>query len=627
MKETLKQLNLDVLYCIDVETYYDSDYSLRKMPTTEYICDPRFELQTVSVQEHRWKKPRVFTATEFKRWAAAVNWSRAGMVGHHCQFDALIVSRYCGVKPAFYFDTLSMARPVMPIHIGGSLKALTEAFGREGKKRGQALVNVMGRRLKDFTKDELKQLKLYNGDDVEDTLFVFNQLLPHTPINELKLIDRTVRMYAVPRLLLDKPLLIKLGEDEVKRKAELVDSIGADKKQLMSNDQFAELLRAQGVDPPMKTSPTTGKAAYAFAKQDLDFKALLDHEDPVVAALVEARLGVKSTIAETRAIRLANRADFGPAAVYLNYAGAKTLRWSGGDSVNFQNMGRGSPLRTALQAPPGHDLIIADLAQIEARINAWFNGQQNIVDAFANGQDVYALAASGVYGRPINKDKDPLERFVGKVMVLALGYQAGGPRFAQMLRIGQFGPPVAVSDQQAADLVKAWRAANPFIVAGWKRANNNMRSAFMGQQRIDDKVISYIGYGEKGVITMPNGTYIRYDKLQFDDEGVTYAAKYRRLKDGSKKEQRTRLYGGIVVENYTQGLARVVIGDHIVQATDEFKNAQLVMTTHDEIVLCVPQRSTRKVMEGVRRIMSTPPSWAPDLPLAVDIHHSKRYDK
>jgi DNA polymerase bacteriophage-type len=626
MKDIMKRLGLDNVFCIDVETYYDDDYSLRKMATTEYICDPRFELQTVAVRELRWKKPRVFTAKEFIAWARTINWKRAGILAHHAQFDGLILSRHCNVIPAFYFDTLSMARPVMPVHVGGSLKALTEAFGRPGKKYGAALVNVKGRRMADFTKAELKDLKQYNGDDVDDTIFVFDNLLPHTPFDELRLIDMTVKMYAQPRLLLDKPMLLALEKSEIEHKQALLAKLGADKSELMSNDKFAVMLEAAGVTPPMKLSAKTGQLTYAMSKQDAEFKALLDHDDEIVRTLVEARFGVKSTSVETRAARFAARADFGPASVYLNYAGAKTLRWSGGDKANYQNMKRGSNLRKAIYAPPGHQLMIADLAQIEARMNAWFNHQDDIVNAFATGVDVYKLTASKIYNKPIDQIT-PEERFLGKCCVLALGYGAGWARFAQMLRLGALGPPIDITDQLARDIVSAWRSANAFIAAGWRRAGNNAKSAFLGQQSIQDGPITFIGKGETGLITAPNGTYIRYDKIKADEDGITYANRFRRLKDGSISEQRQRLYSGLYVENICQFLSRNVVAEHALEIADEVKNAQLVLTSHDELVFCVPNRSAAKALRVAKAVMTTPPSWAPDLPLGVDAHVSPIYDK
>jgi hypothetical protein len=625
VKQLLKQFGLTAIYGLDFESVWGDDFTLKKLATTEYICDERFGVHCVSVQKLGWAKPKVMDAKQFAAWVKTVDWSKAGVLAHHCQFDALIASRHFGVRPAMYFDTLSMARLVMPVHVGGSLSAVCGAFGRASKTKAGALLNTKNKTV--LTKDEYKALAAYAGDDIEDCWFIFEKLLPYVPEAELKLISLTVKMYAQPSLLLDKQMLLDLEQSELDRKAALLASLDADRDALMSNDKFAELLRAAGVEPPTKVSKTTGQPTYAFSKQDLEFKALLDHEDETVATLVEARLGVKSTIVETRAARMAKRADYGPCSVYLNYCGAKTGRWSGGDKINWQNMSRGSDMRKAIHAPAGHSLIIADLSQIEARLNAWHAGQQNIVDAFAEGQDVYCIAASGIYGRPIDKAKDPQERFVGKVAVLALGYGAGWSRFADMLRIGAFGPPIPITDSLAQSVHRAWRQANPFICAGWKRAENNAKSAFLGKQEISEGVLRYQGLDKKGLTHLPGGTYIRYDGLEVGEDGMSYVAKSRRLQSGEKKELRQKLYGGILVENNIQALARRVIADQIVHITDEFKQARLATTTHDEVVLVVPTRSANKVLTGVKKIMTTSPAWAPDLPLAVDAHVSSRYDK
>lgn len=628
-KEAAKTLGVDNIACIDFETYYDKDYSLKKMATTEYIIDPRFELQTASVQMMTWSKPRTFVGkAEFVKWARTVDWSRTGFLAHHCQFDGLIASHHCGIQAGAYLDTLSMARPLMPITVGGSLKKLTESFGRPGKRHGSALVAVMGRRLKDFTKDELRNLREYNSDDVEDTWFVFDKLVQYLPLRELAVIDATMKMYTLPVLRSDRELLMAMHKRIVENKQGLLTSLGVDKKDLMSNDKFAELLLEVGVEPPMKISAKTNKPTYAFSKQDEEFKALLEHDDENVVALVEARLGIKSTIAETRALRMANRSYIGAQPVYLNYAKARTLRWSGGDKINWQNMTRGSDLRKSIKAPPGHVLVIADQAQIEARLNAWYAGQQNIVDAFASGADVYAVAASGIYGFNVDRHKHPNERFVGKVATLALGYQAGGAKFAMMLRLGAFGPPVKITDKEASDIVAAWRRANSMIVANWKRTHNNVRSAFGGLQSVEAGCITYEGRKGLGLVHLPNGTYMRYDRMAVDENGdISYAEEVRRGKDGAEKETRKRLYGGLETENNCQALGRAIIADNAVDILREFKNIRLAMTTHDELVFVVPFRSRNKVLQGIKEIMTTAPSWAKGLPLGVDAHISSVYDK
>lgn len=626
LDELLDRLKLDAIVGLDWETYYDNDYSLSKMATTEYITDERFKAHMISVQWHSDRKAEVMPPHEFKRWARDdVDWKRTGMLAHHTHFDGLIASHHFKVKPAFYLDTLSMARPLMPVHVGGSLKAVNAAFGRVAKKRAGALENVKG--VRDLTRAQYNALARYAGDDIADTWFIFRKMLPYTSFEELRLIDATVRMYAQPTLIMNTGIVAKVHADEVEKKEALLKKLNLDRKALTSNEQFAELLRAAGVEPPTKVSPRTGKVAFALSKQDLEFKDLLKHKSKRVRELVEARFALKTSIVETRSERLHTRSTtLAAQPVYLNYCGAKTWRWSGGDKANYQNLGRGSDLRTAIEAPPGHTLIIADLAQIEARINAWYAGQADVVEAFARKEDVYKLAAHRIYGKPIaNIDKD--ERFVGKVATLALGYQAGAGRFAEMLRIGAFGPPVDITDARASDIVRAWRQSNQYIVAGWKRAQNNAKSAFLGKQRINDGVISYEGFEGRGATYLPNGLTMRYDRLEVDEEGMSYASKYRVKRDGEVSEERQRLYGGIIVENNTQALARQVIAYQMLDVLDELPRARLAMSTHDEIVLVVPDSSVKKSLAAVNDIMSYAPSWAPDLPIAVEAHASKRYDK
>src|SRR5690242_5582275 len=94
LKGLLKSLSLDAIAGVDYETYYDDDYSLKKIPTTEYIYDPRFETQLVAVQMSNWTKPRVMMPGEFQSWSKTIDWSRTGWLSHHTQFDGLIGSRH-----------------------------------------------------------------------------------------------------------------------------------------------------------------------------------------------------------------------------------------------------------------------------------------------------------------------------------------------------------------------------------------------------------------------------------------------------------------------------------------------------------------------------------------------------
>lgn len=636
INELLKAIRCTQIVGLDFETFWADDYTLSKLATTDYIYDGRFEMQLGAVMTHRQTKAKVLERKPFETWAKSIDWSKTALLAHHTHFDALIAYRHFGIKPKFYLDTLSMARAIMPVTVGGSLNKLAQAFGLPGKRYGAALTNTKNRRWADFTKDEKANLKTYAGDDIEQTFEVFKRLLPFMPLDELRLIDATVKMYANPRLLLDEPMLLELARSEVERKQALMDKLGVTPAVLQSNDKFAQLLEAYGVQPPTKVSAKTGKVTWAFAKNDLEFKELLEHDDENVRALMEARFGVKSTMVETRAFKMASRAKYGPQPIYLNYYGAGTGRWSGGDKSNWQNLARGSDLRKAIMAPPGYELVIADLSQIEARVNAWFSGQQDIVDAFARGEDVYCIAASSIFGRKVTPADEAL-RFIGKTAVLGLGYGAGAPKFQFMLKTAK-GPEEAMryaaslSESAVRDIHRGWRQANPFIVANWKATDNMVKSAFLGGQTIEHGCVSYQGVsrptGHLGLMHLPNGLAIRYDDVQHGEDGLHYLKKHRDNKTKDPTQQRQKLYGALLVENRTQALARIVVATHALQIADALGDRwQLVMTTHDELVGVVPKRSAAKALRTVKDIMSTPPDWAKGLPIAVTAHTSTRYDK
>lgn len=648
----MRALGLDAIYGIDFETYWASDYTLTRLATTDYIYDPRFETQLVAVMKDGWTKPRVMEVRQFREWARTINWARAGMLGHHNQFDGLILSRHFKVEPKFYFDTLSMARATMPINVPRRLDSLAKALGFAGKVHGSALDNVKGLRWADVPKPQKTHLKQYAGDDISDTWGIFLKLLPFVPIGELRLINETIGLYAKPRLLLDKAMVEGLVVAEVERKQEQIAALKTTMGDLQSNDRFAEMLEAVGVDPPTKWSEKQEKYVWAFSKQDGDFKALLEHEDETVVALVQARLDVKSTMVETRARRLAARADYGAQPIYLNYWGAGTGRWSGGDKSNWQNLKRGSLMRKAIMAPPGYSLIIADLAQIEARINAWTAGETRKLDVFRAydtitgwksgkdglpepiraGPDVYRVTASDIFNLSIDKI-DALMRFLGKTADLGLGFGAGAPKFGTMIRLANVDNPDIIefirrmTDSYIRDLHRAWRQSNPFIVASWKATESRFKSAMIGKQRIEHGVVAYEGAGKHGFMHLPSGMAIRYDHFDFDENGMRYMKKYRVNKVKPPTIGYGKLYGGLLVENRTQALARQAVAEQAINIADELKYWKLAMTTHDELVGVVPTRYAQRALKVVQKAMSTPPWWAPDLPIAVDAHISQRYDK
>lgn len=314
---------------IDFETYYDQQYSLSKMTTEAYVRDERFEVIGVAIkvndQEVDW-----YSGKDPGGFLHAMDYSDKAILCHNTVFDGAILSWHYGIKPKFWLDTLSMARPLHSMTVGGSLKALATYY-KLGEK-GDEVMRTIGLRRRDFTPEQMQAFADYCVQDVDLTYRLFKKMARQFPKEELLVIDQTIRMYTEPKLVLDPVVLDAHLTAIHERKEKLLNKLGGEekaKKFLMSNNKFADLLRAFGVEPPMKTSPTTGKQTYAFAKNDTEFTALLEHPNPAVRTVVEARLGTKSTIEETRTKRFLEISERGPLPIMLNYYGAHTGRFSG----------------------------------------------------------------------------------------------------------------------------------------------------------------------------------------------------------------------------------------------------------------------------------------------------------
>lgn len=649
---------------LDFETFYSDSHSLSKMATTEYIRSPEFEAQTMALKLVGTNaRPQVWIGYDaIYNGLRTIDWSITGCLAHHTNFDGLILTHHFGVYPCFWLDTMAMARFVFGVDESASLDQVSKKMGREGKKNAAALVNVKGKRLADFTPDELEHMALYNGDDVEDVIAIYGALKGIVPENELKLIDITVRMYAEPTMLLDGARLQRLYESELERKKGILDRLAVPLKSTLdtllehqqlrydlytskgktyvkpalsrnqfllkemgSAQKFAVHMEAAGVEPPTKISGRTGEEAYAFAKNDLDFKVLLEHPTEHVRDLVEARLMSKSSIVETRSETLLKRVDY-PTPIYLNYCAARTQRWGGGDAVNWQNpprRGPGAEIRKALVAPHGTLMVIADASQIEARMNAWKAKQLDKLEVFRRydrkeGPDIYCFAAAAIYGRPIDAEEDPDERFVGKVFELSAGYGAGHRKINYTFRVGQFGPPMVQSLEETNENLIRWRNTNNMIRDNWKITERTARLAFIGNREIEDGPLIF-EMGTRGAyIHGPHGGYMFYPNMHQDDEGnMIYVGRRGPVK----------FYGGLAVENVCQFLSRVLLGEQMVQIAEEFPDARIVMSTHDEIGMIIAKKRAEELANRTKEIMSTPAWWCEELPLNAAVKVDSFYNK
>jgi DNA polymerase len=384
------------------------------------------------------------------------------------------------------------------------------------------------------------------------------------------------------------------------------------KKLLMSNDKFATLLRSYGVEPPTKISHTTGKVAYAFAKVDEGLKALQESTDERVQTIVAARLGNKSTLEETRTQRFIEMAQRGKFPVPLRYYGAHSGRWSGQDSVNLQNLpSRGENagrIKKSMLAPPGYVVIDCDSAQIEARTLAWLAGQSDLVQAFENKEDVYTIMASQIYGIPQIQVTQGAgsQRQVGKTVVLGAGYGVGHAKLKLFLKTMA---GVDVTEDEAKRIINTYRNTYSRIPALWRSAEDALAALANGNgKQVDATGIIHAVPG-KG-LSLPNGLFIQYPDLRkvFDENGK---AKWLYTSKGVT----TNIYGGKVVENFTQAVARCVVAEQMLKISQKYK---VVLTVHDAVACIAKIEEAAEAKAYVEECMSWRPKWAQGLPLACE---------
>jgi len=610
---------------LDFETYYSNEVGFKKQTNEEYLRDAEFEVVGVSVKVD--DAAAVWFSGDkaaTKNFLDQYDWHESALLCHNMMFDGAILAWHYGIVPAMYYDTLCMARAVHGVDAGGSLAKLVERYNLGVK--GTEVVNALGKKRLDFDKASLARYGAYCINDTELTYKLFNILAETMNSDELDLIDLTLRMYTQPSLKVDDALLIERLDEVKQEKSNLLRSLMSRmscateeevRKKLASNKQFAAVLEEAGAVVPMKTSPATGKQTFALAKNDEGFIALTEDDDSYIQQLCAVRLGTKSTIEESRIERFIHigARNKGMLPIPLKYYGAHTGRWSGMDMVNFQNLPsrdkKKKTLKNSIVAPRGHIIINCDSSQIEARVLAWLAGQDDVTEQFANGEDVYSAFASKIYKKPISKE-NPVERFVGKTCVLGLGYGTGAVKLKHTLKTQ---PPNAdLSEEECKEIVELYRQVNDNITRFWRdceRALDDMmywpkeRKAYYLDQHKTIKVSS-------SGLQLPNGLYIRYNNLRKEDGKFIY----------DSRKGKVNIWGGTMVENVVQALARVIVGEQMLSINVRYRP---VLTVHDAAVIVVPENELRHALAFITKVMSTPPTWAVGLPVACEAKYGISY--
>ena len=599
---------MDIL-TVDFETFYDKDYSLSKMQTDAYINDDRFEVIGVAVikndEDAVW-----FSGPELEvtRWLYRYDWANSAVRCHNTLFDGYILTQRFGISPKLWMDTLAQGRMLLPYLQYHSLANLAKQYNLPDK--GTAVVKALGKRREDFNPMELNEYAEYCKHDTWLCKELGKRFDPYTPALELKLIDMTVRMFTEPMLVGDQAKMQELYDLEIARKEELLKAANVDRSIIMSNDKFATKLMELGVTPPRKTSKTTGKETYAFAKSDKEFTDLLESDDADVQALVAARLGVKTTIAETRALKFLETAKRGPLPVYLNFWGAKTTgRYSGGNSINWQNIparGPSAGLRDALLAPLGHTVLVGDSSNIELRTVMALAGQDDVLLKLANGVDLYCDFASKLFGRTITK-ADKGERFLGKTAMLGLQYGAGAKRFQEMVRLAKrTDPTVELIDlDRAYAIVDLYRSVHYKVVELWKRCDKVILPDIANgcsMLNVDVNgwfITQWDGFGR------PGEPGVMYNELKYDGNEWTYLM----------GKARVGIHGAKVVENLSQHAAMRIVMWQTARINQRYP---VKLSVHDEAVCVVKNDELDEARAYMEECLAMTPKWCRSIPVACE---------
>ena len=617
---------------VDVETYYDSSYSLGNPAYGDYfsyISAPEFQFFGAGVALGN-EAPKWLSAQAAPAWLGAVlaSGERFILVGHNLLFDALVL-QHLGVpveQCERLIDTQMLARYAAPGR-SSSLRNAAHRYLRQHK--GNELASFKGRRMEDIHPVDMEDLARYCVNDVRLTQGLL-EALKKIPEAEARAMDLTLRLALEPALELDHELANELLEEERLEAEATFKRAGVSLSVLRSNTLLLKHLLDLGVNVPMKSSPTdASKLIPAFGKSDAGW-AKLKEEHPEHKDLFIARERSKSRLTETRLQRFLKlgKVTGGRFPVLLRYGAAHTLRFGGAGGLNMQNLPRSGRMRHCLRAPKGMRVVVADLNAVECRVLAWLAGAKKLMDVFQAGDNPYIDFASRYYGRPIDKATDQREYHFGKAVVLGLGYGMSAARLSLQAKDIGAGPREA---HKARALYHRLYAEIP---AFWKQLESDIAElTFQGNE--GDKVGPHHKYlhaarvyksqdsDRTPAFRLPSRRMVEYPDLRWEGGELCFT-------DRRDHRQRTRrLWGGMIAENVTQAVARDLLVESMayIDRTIDRDQARLVLHAHDELVYVAPESYADELLQVVVEVMGTAPGWAPGLSLKAEGQVMERYGK
>ena len=600
--------------------------SLSKQTYEEYIFDPRFKAfgfgVKIDAEETDWVGEGDVEYALRELFPAG---NPHTMVAHNALFDGAILSWKYGLAANKYICTMAMSKGLWNQRRSSLKQLCVSCFPDDTSiRKGDELVQFAN--MYDLTSEEESIMAGYAINDVDITFECLKRMWPYYPDSELEMIDLTLKMGIHPGFTLDHSKVQNFLEKYNKETTEIVQRSGVPAEVLQSTFKFPKWVKDNlGLDIPIVASPTQkdpDKTKYALGKDEIAFVEF-QQDNHEFQHVWDGRLRCASSLDRTRAERMLSHGMITPynpegrISTPLNYYAAHTGRWGGTNKINFQNLRRGSPLRLALRSPENYKLCIADLSNIEGRVLAWFAQEHQLLNIFDVGGDVYCDFASGIYNRTITK-ADPTERFIGKTCILGLGYGTGPAKLRSTIYLGSrnIDPenPIDLSLDQCKDIVyDKYRGRYTQIVKAW--ADADYAIARMFEMKTNEQEPWNVLTVEKGRLRLPNGMYLNYPGMtcEVDEKG-------RPQYEYFNGKHMTNLYGGKLIENVIQALARIILGDMMLDINKELQSkpdiygseARVVLTVHDEVIALAQTNAAEDAFAVMLERMSQPPAWCND---------------
>lgn len=583
-------------YALDFETYYDKHCSIKTLGTLGYFSHPDFDAYMVSV----------------------VGDNGYSYVGHPAKFDwnllngATVLSHNASFDETLYLYGVTQGWwPKVDVHawhctadmaaacgLPRSLKnAAAQAFNLEVSKETRNLMS--GKRWETMAEEFQEEVTAYALKDSELCLRLWQEYADKWGEFEQQ-VSRMNRKVVQRGLPIDTTLMEENLGKVRKALFEAEQNIPwSGDKPLLSRKAFDEECIRIGIEPPASLAATCTEAQEWLRIHGSKYKW--------IEAVINWRR-INAILSKLESFDAATMPD-GRYYGSIMYFGGHTGRFSGsGGNLNLQNLPRnemfGANIRHMIAAPEGRTLVAADLSNIEVRTLCWLANDKATLQEIASTPDIYEAFAIrfGLWSKDRGALKsDPVLRHKVKALVLGCGYGAGAAKFAEM-----YDMPF----DEAAEAVDLYRTKLHKIPAYWTKLNNDLRSTYT--------------IAAPYSINLASGRSLNYGKLKATKDG-TGRIQYVAIMNRNGKRLPMKLWGGILAENASQAMARDILCHMMLEL--EKAGINVILHVHDEIVAECDEKDAEEVLKTMSRIMSTPPEWCSDLPLACEGYISRVYKK